>query len=151
MGLRIFWQSRHSHNVAGYRYNEPCTGIDDQVLHRYNKTIRGAALGKIVAEAVLGFCDADGNMYPEVAAALKSIPQGAATTIWCATSTLLNEIGGVYCEDCDIAELDLGQFEKKFDEPSSLKGVQPYSVDKDNAQRLWKLSEEMTGITFRIN
>lgn len=91
----------------------------------------------------MGFCDEKGNMLPEVVASLKTIPQGASTTIWCATSPLLNNIGGVYCEDNDIAELYLGQ------EFSA--GVKPYSLNETNAKRLWELSEEMTGITFQPN
>lgn len=43
---------------------------------------------------------------------------------------------------------DLGNLEKKYDDPSTLRGVQPYSVDEANAKRLWKLSEEITGITI---
>ena len=57
----------------------------------------------------MGMYDADGNIFPEVAATLKTIPQGAATTVWCATSPMLNDIGGVYCENADVAELDLGK------------------------------------------
>jgi hypothetical protein len=56
----------------------------------------------------MGFCDADGNLLPEVAASLKTVPQGAATTVWCATSPLLNDRGGVYCEDADVAALASG-------------------------------------------
>jgi len=89
----------------------------------------------------MGFCDEKGNILPEVAASLKTIPQGASTTIWCATSPSLNNIGGVYCEDNDIAKCYLGQ------EFSA--GVKPYSVDETNAKRLWKWSEKMTGITFQ--
>ena len=99
----------------------------------------------------MGTHDANGNIKPEVAARLKTIPQGAATTIWCATSSLLNNIGGVYCENADVAELDLGNIDKRYDEPSSLRGVQPYSLDEANAKRLWKLSEQMTGILFNVN
>lgn len=51
----------------------------------------------------MGFLDADGSMNPEVGAKLKTIPQGAATIVWCATSPLLDNTGGVYCEDTDIA------------------------------------------------
>ncbi|MFC0608460.1 hypothetical protein ACFFGQ_12005 [Rufibacter quisquiliarum] len=40
----------------------------------------------------MGFCDAEGNMLPEVLASLKTIPQGAATTVWAATSPLLNSL-----------------------------------------------------------
>jgi NAD(P)-dependent dehydrogenase (short-subunit alcohol dehydrogenase family) len=93
----------------------------------------------------LGFCDAQGNILPEVAASLKTIPQGAATTVWCATSPLLNNLGGVYCEDADVARL-------VDDKPASnTGGVQLYSLDETNAKRLWKLSEEMTGISFNVN
>ncbi len=88
----------------------------------------------------MGFVDADGNMLPEVAASLKTIPQGAATTVWCATSPMLDHIGGVYCEDGDIAVVS--------SDITAKKGVHPYSLDQTNAKRLWKLTEEMTGIRF---
>ena len=91
----------------------------------------------------MGFCDEKGNMLPEVAASLKTIPQGASTTIWCATSPLLNNIGGVYCEDTDIAGLALEQ--------GISAGVKSYSVNEPNAKRLWELSEKLTGINFQIN
>jgi NAD(P)-dependent dehydrogenase (short-subunit alcohol dehydrogenase family) len=87
-----------------------------------------------------GFYDAEGKIVPEVIASLKTVPQGAATTIWCATSPLLSNIGGVYCEDVDIAILSLGS------EMSA--GVKPYSVDESSAKRLWQVTEELTGIIF---
>jgi len=98
----------------------------------------------------LGTHDADGNLKPEVAKKLKNIPQGAATTVWCATSPMLNNLGGVYCENAEVAELDLGNIDHRYDEPLTLRGVQPYSLDEANAKRLWKLSEEMTGVKFQI-
>jgi len=91
----------------------------------------------------LGFSDAEGNILPEVAASLKSIPQGAATTVWAATSKLLDDIGGVYCENADIAPLT--------SDASIIGGIKPYSLNEINAKRLWKLSEEMTGIRFDIS
>lgn len=96
----------------------------------------------------LGTHDANGDLKPEVAATLKTIPQGAATTIWCATSPSLNNIGGVYCENADIAELDNGNINHQYDKPETLRGVQPYSVDQDNALRLWNLSETLLGFKF---
>ena len=90
----------------------------------------------------MGFFDAEGNILPEVAAGLKTIPQGAATTVWAATSSLLDKIGGVYCEDVDIAEPAV--------DASATKGVKLYSLDQTHAKRLWTLSEEMTGIQFNI-
>lgn len=90
----------------------------------------------------LGYSDADGNILPEVAASLKTIPQGAATTVWCATSPLLGNLGGVYCENVEVADLNT--------ELKTIGGVKPYSLDETNAKRLWKWSEEMTSITFSL-
>ena len=61
----------------------------------------------------------------------KTIAQGAATTIWCATSAQLDGLGGVYCENRDIAPV-------KTDGDD---GVRPYAIDPDLAQRLWAWSE----------
>lgn len=99
----------------------------------------------------MGSHDKDGNIFPEVARKLKNLSQGAATTVWCATSPILNEFGGVYCNDAEIAELDLGQIEHNFAEPASLHGVQPYSLDKESAKRLWTLSEQLTGVVFNAD
>lgn len=91
----------------------------------------------------LGYCDAEGNILPEVAASLKTIPQGAATTVWAATSNLLATIGGVYCENVDIASLNSNT--------AVIGGIKPYSLNEKNAKQLWKLSEEMTGIKLDLN
>ena len=61
----------------------------------------------------------------------KTVEQGAATTIWCATSTQLAGLGGVYCENCDIAPV-----KTEGDD-----GVRPYAVDPEIAERLWSWSE----------
>jgi NAD(P)-dependent dehydrogenase (short-subunit alcohol dehydrogenase family) len=73
----------------------------------------------------------------------KSIEQGAATSVWCATSPSLNEMGGVYCEDCDISEAVPAD---------SLKGngVRPWAIDAELAKKLWQLSEELTDVKFNI-
>lgn len=88
----------------------------------------------------MGFYDAEGKLRPEVAASLKTIAQGAATTVWCATSPALSNIGGVYCEDVEVASL--------AEEEMQVAGVRGYAVDEANAKRLWTLSEEMAGIKF---
>lgn len=92
----------------------------------------------------MGFFDEQGNLRPEILASLKTIPQGAATSVWVATSPLLKNIGGVYCEDCDIAELltDDAQLHQS--------GVQPYAVDGNKAKQLWALTQQMTGIAFPV-
>jgi NAD(P)-dependent dehydrogenase (short-subunit alcohol dehydrogenase family) len=71
-----------------------------------------------------GWIDQDGN---QVNADFKTPAQGAATQVWAATSPQLAGAGGVYCLDCDIAEI----------EPAA---------DLDEAARLWSLSAELTGI-----
>ena len=73
----------------------------------------------------------------------KTIQQGAATSVWCATSVELNGKGGVYCEDCDIAEAVPAD---------SLKGngVRPWAIDPQNAKNLWQLSEKLTGVKFQF-
>jgi NAD(P)-dependent dehydrogenase (short-subunit alcohol dehydrogenase family) len=62
----------------------------------------------------------------------KNIEQGAATTVWCATSPQLHDIGAVYCENCDIAPV-----KSEGDD-----GVRPHAVDASTAQRLWAWSEQ---------
>ncbi len=69
----------------------------------------------------------------------KTIPQGAATSCWAATAPELEGKGGVYCEDCHVAEVD---------DVSSDGGVRSYAVNSSYADRLWKLSEELTGAKF---
>ena len=69
---------------------------------------------------------------------LKTVEQGAATSIWCATSTQLDDKGGVYCEDGDIAV----QLPADSPEP---RGVRPWATDPESAERLWAKSEEWTG------
>ncbi len=91
----------------------------------------------------LGYSDAEGNILPEVAASLKTISQGAATSIWCATSPLLKDIGGVYCENADVAVLDRDK--------TVIGGIKPYSLDETNAKRLWELTRKWTGVPFKMS
>jgi len=65
----------------------------------------------------------------------KTIEQGAATTIFCATSPLLEGRGGVYCENCDIARVTT----------EGDTGVRPYAVDPELARRLWTWTERYVG------
>lgn len=74
-----------------------------------------------------------------VATMFKSISEGAATQVWAATAAELEGQGGVYCEDCHVADLD---------DVSSNGGVRSYALDKGEADRLWAMSEEMTGEVF---
>lgn len=83
-----------------------------------------------------GWIDEQGNL---IASGFKSPEQGAATQVWAATSPQLEGMGGVYCEDCDIAEI------VPSDDTVS-GGVREYAIDPEQAERLWALSAELTGI-----
>lgn len=69
----------------------------------------------------------------------KTIEQGAATSIWCATSPLLEGMGGVYCEDCDIAQAVPADHQ-------GLNGVRPWATDEIAAEKLWGVSEDLLGL-----
>ncbi|HEX4422352.1 MAG TPA: oxidoreductase [Kofleriaceae bacterium] len=71
----------------------------------------------------------------------KTPPQGAATSVWCAASARLDGMGGVYCEDVDIAAT-VGA------EATSLWGVRPWAIDPAGAEQLWTQSEAWTGARF---
>lgn len=82
-----------------------------------------------------GWMDAEGNVNER----FKTVEQGAATETWAATSPSLNGKGGLYCEDCDVAQLT---------QPgtSRTSGVDPHAVDPDAAKKLWQVSVEHTGL-----
>lgn len=151
--LQGYGQSKSANNLFAVELDKRARPFGVRAYSLHPGSVNGTDLGREAPMDLfkqMGTHDADGNLYDEVAKKLKTLSQGAATTVWCATSPLLDNIGGVYCEDCDIAILDNGDIEHKYDEPSTLRGVKPYSVDGVNAQRLWQLSEEMINITFAV-
>ena len=75
----------------------------------------------------------------ETTQGFKTIPQGAATTCWVATTPELDGSGGLYCEDCHVADED---------DESTTGGVRSYAIDESKADRLWEMSEEMVGEQF---
>ncbi|GGS99715.1 SDR family NAD(P)-dependent oxidoreductase [Nonomuraea spiralis] len=80
-----------------------------------------------------GWIDEQGN---QLNTSFKTPEQGAATQVWAATSPQLADMGGVYCEDCDIAEQAGG----------AGGGVYSYATDPEQAAHLWRLSAELTGV-----
>ncbi|RKG57287.1 SDR family NAD(P)-dependent oxidoreductase [Corallococcus sp. AB011P] len=72
---------------------------------------------------------------------LKTPEQGAATTVWCATSPHLAGKGGVYCENVDIAVMAPA-------DATIRRGVKDWAVDPKRADRLWSASEAWTGVRF---
>lgn len=70
----------------------------------------------------------------------KSVPQGAATSIWAAIVADADAVGGLYCEDCHVAAI--------IDGEAMVEGVKSYALDADNARALWAKSEELVGERF---
>lgn len=85
----------------------------------------------------MGWIDDEGNVNE----LFKSVTQGAATTLWCATSSQLAGMGGVYCDDCDVT------VPTDPDSPSArFRGVDAHAIDQGEAERLWALSADLTGV-----
>jgi NAD(P)-dependent dehydrogenase (short-subunit alcohol dehydrogenase family) len=87
-------------------------------------------------QVALGWLSEDGTTKDP--SMFKSPEQGAATQVWAATSPQLDGMGGVYLEDCDIAEPHV--------EDGPRRGVARHAIDPEQAQRLWALSAERTGV-----
>lgn len=88
-------------------------------------------------QRAMGWYDEEGN----VNAGFKSTEEGAATSVWCAVSPMLDGMGGVYCEDCDVGT-PAGENTPRGS------GVFPHIRDEALAEALWAKSEEMTGVSF---
>jgi NAD(P)-dependent dehydrogenase (short-subunit alcohol dehydrogenase family) len=74
----------------------------------------------------------------------KTVPQGAATSVWAAVVAPAEQVGGRYCENCHVSDVvtddaPLGMLDE---------GVRGYALDPQNAAALWKKSEEMIGEVF---
>jgi NAD(P)-dependent dehydrogenase (short-subunit alcohol dehydrogenase family) len=70
----------------------------------------------------------------------KTIPQGAATSVWAATIAPADAVGAHFCEDCHVAKI--------VDDPNFRGGVRSYALDGEHAKALWARSEEMVGERF---
>ncbi|WP_433801104.1 SDR family NAD(P)-dependent oxidoreductase [Actinomycetospora sp. CA-084318] len=69
---------------------------------------------------------------------MKTVEQGASTSVLCAVSPLLEGVGGRYFEDCHEATVltDRTQADGRH-------GVAPFALDPANAERLWEVSERL--------
>jgi NAD(P)-dependent dehydrogenase (short-subunit alcohol dehydrogenase family) len=149
--LQGYGQSKTANNLFTVELDSRGADVGIRAFSLHPGSVYGTELGREAPVGLfqqMGLQDANGNIFPEVAAKLKNVAQGAATTVWCATSPQLKDIGGVYCENADIAELDEGNIAHKYDDPLSLHGVRSYSLDEQYAKKLWTLSGQMTGVLF---
>ncbi|CAA2157999.1 Rhamnolipids biosynthesis 3-oxoacyl-[acyl-carrier-protein] reductase [Methylobacterium brachiatum] len=165
-GARVIAVSSAGHHLSPIRWDDPhfASGYDKWRAYGQAKTanalfavhldrlgrdrgIRAFSLhpGKILtplqrhltrAEMIAeGWLDASGALADPT---FKTPAQGAATQVWAATAPLLDGLGGLYCEDCDVAVQA-----EAADEP--FVGVKAYAADSEEAERLWALSVELTG------
>lgn len=114
-------------------------GIRTAAVHPGN--IRDTELGRHMSkddlDAMIDGIEA--SLPPGQSLDWKTVPQGAATSVWAAFTAEADLVGGHYCEDCRVAETIPGD---------GLRGVQPYALDLDRAKALWARSEEMIGMKF---
>lgn len=164
-GARVVSVSSRGHRRAGVDFDDPHfvrRPYDKWVAYGQAKTanvlfavaldrrgephaVRAFSLhpGAIMTELVRHLSAAElGVMSPASAPmVLKTPEQGAATQVWCATSPQLDGMGGVYCEDVDVAV-------EVAADSQGLTGVRPWAIDPALAERLWELSEIWTGARF---
>jgi NAD(P)-dependent dehydrogenase (short-subunit alcohol dehydrogenase family) len=100
-------------------------------------------LGRHMTPEVLkNLMDTINSNQPAGARALeyKTIPQGAATSVWAGVVAPADLVGGLYCEDCHVAE--------RVEDPNFRGGIRAYALDPDRAKALWAKSEEMVRERF---
>jgi NAD(P)-dependent dehydrogenase (short-subunit alcohol dehydrogenase family) len=132
--------------ATGLDAREQINGIRAFSLHP--GSIASTNLGRNFTSEQLrafGVIDKHGNLIIDPKNDRKNEKQGAATQVWCATSPQLENMGGLYCQDVDVAPLAQHAVGTKLSDISSdrLVGVMPYAVDLDAANRLWEMSEHL--------
>ncbi|GLZ40836.1 SDR family NAD(P)-dependent oxidoreductase [Actinokineospora sp. NBRC 105648] len=162
-GARIVAVSSRGHHASAIRWDDPhfATGYEKWEAYGQSKTANilfALWLDRLADRGVRAFSVHPGVIWTNLARHIprqeqldagwfdadgtplmtfKTPEQGAATQVWAATSGLLDGVGGVYCEDCEVAELA----------PEGERvGVKEYAVDVEEARRLWALSGELTGV-----
>ena len=80
--------------------------------------------------AEFGWTDTDGRPSPVAEKLFKTTTQGCATSLWAGTATSLENMGGVYCEDCNISEV-------VPDDSNAFTGVRQWAIDSEIAERTW--------------
>jgi len=128
-------QRGKAHGVRAFSVH-PGSIVTDLSRHLSDEEMRG-----------MGALNEQGRRaYTETNDERKTVPEGAATIIWCAVSKQLDGMGGVYCQNVDVA-----QFVQEDDQSQAGgSGVSPWAADLLSAARLWSVSEELVGIRFAV-
>ncbi|HEV8017127.1 MAG TPA: SDR family NAD(P)-dependent oxidoreductase [Steroidobacteraceae bacterium] len=74
----------------------------------------------------------------------KTVPQGAATSVWTGVVASPDEVGGRYCENCHVGRIVADSVTISI----ISEGVRGYAVDPTTADALWRKSEELVGEQF---
>ncbi|MFC4909038.1 SDR family NAD(P)-dependent oxidoreductase [Actinomadura gamaensis] len=158
---RVVSVTSSGHFLSGIRWDDLqfCDGYDRWLAYAQSKTANALFAVQLNALGVQAFTAHPGSILTPLqrhiprdeqiaqgwisedgtqAEGFKSPEQGAATAIWAATSPLLDGLGGLYAQDCDIAEPATG-------DDMLIGGVKPWAVDPDDAARLWEISADLTG------
>ncbi|WP_425586680.1 oxidoreductase [Streptomyces rameus] len=142
-----YGQSKTANALFAVELDRRGRAADVRAFSVHPGMIVDTGLARHVPEEVLraaGAVDDDGRPVRDPARQLKTVEQGAATSVWCATSPRLAGLGGVYCENCDISPLVTAGTEAAWCASGALPGVLPYAVDPWAAARLWEVSERLT-------
>ncbi|WP_088226758.1 oxidoreductase [Desulfosporosinus sp. FKB] len=144
---RAYAQSKTANILFALELDKRGRNFDIRAFSVHPGLVPYTGLGRDLTEAELGpkpIKDEQGQVVSnENNAQFKTVEQGAATSVWCATSNQLDGMGGVYCEDCDISTAESA-------DSLSATGVRPWAIDPESARRLWDLSERLTGVEYII-
>ncbi|GAA1758975.1 SDR family NAD(P)-dependent oxidoreductase [Nocardioides hankookensis] len=156
-GGRVVSVSSTGHHLSDIRWDDPwfATGYDKWLAYGQSKTANvlfAVHLDRLARDRVRAFSLHPGAIITPLGRHLvaedledveipdfRSPEQGAATAVWAATSPALDGRGGLYLEDCGVAEVVPPG-------PQTTSGVKDYAVDPAAAARLWAWSAEVTGV-----
>jgi NAD(P)-dependent dehydrogenase (short-subunit alcohol dehydrogenase family) len=120
------------HKARGVRATALHPGVIQTELGRYMTPEIMAAMAASIAESAKAAGPASFSF--------KTIPQGAATSVWAGVVAAADAVGGQYCEDCHVAELQ--------ENAAARGGVRAYALDAERAKALWAKSEAMVDERF---
>jgi NAD(P)-dependent dehydrogenase (short-subunit alcohol dehydrogenase family) len=113
----------------------------DRIGQKYGVRAFAVHPGAIQSDIFRYMTEQEVKDWNKMVKSVKTQQQGAATSVWCALSEQLDGMGGLYCEDCDIAEL-------VAEDSGAGPGVRPHAIDPEKAVALWPFRESVTGVHF---
>ena len=141
------WQTRDYEPRLAYAHSKTANlWFASELQRRYSDRLLAVSVHPGVIQTDLArhvtpaLIDAMRASFEERGVKMKTVPQGAATSVWAATSEALLEHGGAYLADCQVST--------PMSAENAASGYAPWAYDTENAQRLWEESERLTGVSF---